>query len=99
MLAGAPKRWVLFPPHAIPPGVAAPAGICEHLAAGGEHEAARRCVGMREEDRYLLYTYYPAPVNGPARWFEDIGSRGLPDGLQCTVGVGELMVVPSGWWY
>jgi hypothetical protein len=80
------KKWLLWPPHAPPPGV--------HASADGADVATTMSVFEWFVD------FYPAARRQAARMRR--AARGDPAALlpvECVVRAGECIFVPRGWWH
>jgi hypothetical protein len=93
--SGGSKRWALYPSSTLPPGLPTPA------------ELDRRMRWAPVDEQYLAYVEGDGGYSqkGVDHWFTNVlpalaaagGTEEPP--LQCTLGVGEIIFVPSGWWH
>jgi hypothetical protein len=87
--SGGSKRWAMYPGSTLPPTVPSPA------------ELDRSMKWAPWEERYTAYIGGGYSGVGADEWFDRV-LPSLPPAQQpmhCTVGVGEVIFVPGGWWH
>ena len=91
LLAGGKKHWALYPPPTIPSGMPSPDTL------------DKKAQQLPENQRYLLYADHGRTkrAGSAVGWFEQVlptlSAEEQP--LQCTVGIGDIVYVPPGWWH
>ena len=90
------KKWILYPPHILPPGigqsedgleVASPVSIVEWFT--NEYEAPS------DELKYTNHKRHKKTIAKPGK-----KARKRDDGIiECVLKAGEMIFVPSTWWH